>query len=230
MKRCILLFVIMLVSSFSNVQAAQVTVAWNVVTPTPSKYRVYQRTATQQYNYTAPVFEGVGISQAVITGLVDGTAYYFVAKAVMGADESCNTDEVMHVATEVVNTSRITLRFDGVWYKRSVYEYYGTTAQKFKCSWTPNGPVAEGYEVRLYSIDRNSETIIANGRVLVPQITFNLPKTGHYYVKVRACRSNYTDCSEWALSTNLSDAVVGTEPGAWIIFGNIASPGAIIIN
>lgn len=230
MKRLLLFIILILLFTLSGAHAAQVTVTWNAAAPTPNRYKLFQRTDGQAYNYASPIYEGVGsIRQAVLTNLTNGTKYYYVLKACIGNDESYATAEVSTTALDSNSNNRVALVFDGTWYKRVAYEYYGTTNQKIRCSWTPTG-TATAYEVRLYSIDRNSEVIISNGKVTVPTIVFTLPKTGHYSVKVRSCKADYSECSDWSTSTSSTDVTIGTDTSPWIIYGNVAGPGAIIIN
>jgi hypothetical protein len=224
-----MLFLIILLLLYSGTDAAQVVVSWNAASPTPNKYKLFQRIEGQTYNYSTPIYEGVGtVRQTVLTGLTNNTKYYYVVKACVGNDESYATMENSVTALDSSSTNTALL-FDGAWYKRAANEYYGTTNQKIRCSWTPVGTAA-AYEVRLYSLDRNSEVIISNGKVTVPTIVFTLPKTGHYSVKVRSCKADYSECSDWSVSTNSVDTTIGTDASPWIIYGNVASPGAIIIN
>ncbi|MBI5551098.1 MAG: fibronectin type III domain-containing protein [Desulfobacterales bacterium] len=73
--------------------AAQVTLQWDANSPAPQGYRLFQRLASGTYNYSAPVWTGAGTT-CTINNLLDGTTYYFVARAYIGPDQSGNSNEV----------------------------------------------------------------------------------------------------------------------------------------
>ena len=75
--------------------AAQVTLGWNPNSSSIDGYRLYQRSAGQSYNYSRAVWSGEG-TQHTVTGLGDGTQYYFVVRAYKGSTVSTNSNEVTY--------------------------------------------------------------------------------------------------------------------------------------
>lgn len=73
----------------------QVTLAWDPNDPAPDGYRIYQRIEGQPYDYSRPAWTGPETT-TVITGLLPGITYYYVARAYVGADESGNSNEVSY--------------------------------------------------------------------------------------------------------------------------------------
>jgi hypothetical protein len=72
--------------------AAKVTLVWDGNDPAAEGYHMFQRTAGQGYDYSAPVWSGT-TTTCTIDHLVDGT-YYFVARAYQSENQSANSNEV----------------------------------------------------------------------------------------------------------------------------------------
>lgn len=81
--------------------SANVTLRWDANDPTPEGYRVYARVSGQSYNYDTPIWEN-NLTDCTLTGLVDGTTYYFVVRAFDGALESTDSEEVSYTPAVVV--------------------------------------------------------------------------------------------------------------------------------
>jgi hypothetical protein len=230
MKRILSCFIIGLLLLFSSIsESSQVTLVWNPSSSNPDGYKVFEKLAGGNYNYSTPVYSGdASTTQVLITNLQVGQTYNFVARAVIGTDESLNSNEVIYLATEDTLNKVIQIQFSATTFnKREAVEYYGTTDKLLQCSW-PVVALAEGYEVVLHNIEKNSDS--AAGKTTSTSITFKLPKTGHYVVKARACRKNYTECTDWSSSDNPDEAVVTGLPKGWIVFGTIANPGPPVLD
>jgi hypothetical protein len=79
------------------VSAAQVTLQWDASTPAPDGYNVYQRVDGANYDYTTPVnASGITGTTYTLSGLAEGTTYYFVIRAYVGADMSGDSNEVTY--------------------------------------------------------------------------------------------------------------------------------------
>jgi len=101
--------------------------------------------------------------------------------------------------------------------------YYMTTDQMVTAAWDASEG-AEKYEIRLYCHERNEHLPI--GETTECQITFQLPRSGHYIAQVRAlCTGGGSD---WAESTNIEHAAVNGQPRAWWLYGYLDPPGPII--
>ncbi len=93
-------FVLFCLSLFAtDALAAQVTLAWDANDPTPDGYRLYQRLSGESFDYDQPVWTG-SATTAPIDGLTEGTTYYFVVRAYVGADESGDSNEVEYTPPE----------------------------------------------------------------------------------------------------------------------------------
>jgi chitinase len=75
------------------VSAAQVSLQWDANDPAPDGYRLFQRQSGQAYNYSAAIQTTTG-TNCTVDGLEEGTTYYFVVRAFLGADESGDSNEV----------------------------------------------------------------------------------------------------------------------------------------
>jgi len=75
--------------------AAQVTLAWDPVSPAPDGYRVYRSTTGTNYNYSAPSWTG-SAATCTVGNLADSTTYKFVVRAYEGSTESSNSNEVSY--------------------------------------------------------------------------------------------------------------------------------------
>jgi len=92
--------------------------------------------------------------------------------------------------------------------------YYGTIDAEITAAWIAASG-AESYTVRLYHMETKS--YVALGRTISLQITFLLPRTGHYVFEVQATRGQ--NKSEWAKSDEPAFATVNGEAQGWIIDG-----------
>ena len=208
--------------------AAQVTLTWTPSTSNPTGYKIFEKAGSGSYDYSSPIYNGnASATQVLITDLQVGQTYGFVARTVVGEYESLNSNEVLYVATDDTLKKVIQLQFSSTFGNRESVEYYGTTDKLLQCFW-PAVALAEGYEVVLSNSEKNVDSIV--GKTTSTSITFKLPRTGHYTVRVRACRKNYTECTEWSSSDNPDEAVVMGAPKGWIIFGTIANPGPPILD
>ncbi|NHN33066.1 S-layer homology domain-containing protein [Paenibacillus agricola] len=71
---------------------AKVSLTWNLVDGSTS-YKIFNSTTPNNYGAAAATLSG-SVHSSDITGLVNGTTYYFVVKAVKGSLESTNSNEV----------------------------------------------------------------------------------------------------------------------------------------
>ena len=71
--------------------AADVTLAWNASSGADG-YRLFSREQGQSYNYSSPDWEGTGTT-GTVTGLAQGTTYYFVVRAYNAHGESGDSNE-----------------------------------------------------------------------------------------------------------------------------------------
>lgn len=70
-----------------------VTLAWDGSSGPVEGYRIYTREYSESYNYDNPKWEGPDTT-CTISGLLEGVAYYFVARAFNEFRESNNSNEV----------------------------------------------------------------------------------------------------------------------------------------
>lgn len=105
--------------------------------------------------------------------------------------------------------------------------HFGTTDKSITLTWDDQAP-AKYYEVRLYHVEREDEVPAGSGRTESNLITFNLPRSGHFIGKVRAC-INAGVCSGWSESIDPAVASVKGEARGWWLYGYVAEPGEIII-
>jgi hypothetical protein len=118
----------------------------------------------------------------------------------------------------------------GEWEKKDYITYLGTTDQSITVGWDAVENV-EGYQIEVYHVERDSITRVASEGLTETQIEFNLPRSGHFIARVRAC-VDYPTCEtagEWSESTNSDVATVDGEARSWWIYGYVAPPGQIII-
>jgi hypothetical protein len=95
----IVLSIIGLLVLMGQANAASVTLAWDANDPAPDGYRVFQRIEGEAYDYSAPVnTEPITGTTYMVDGLAAGEKYFFVVRAVVGDDESGDSNEVGHVA------------------------------------------------------------------------------------------------------------------------------------
>ena len=106
--------------------------------------------------------------------------------------------------------------------------YFGTTDKQLKISWDHNTPQPEFYEVKLYHVERETESPAGIGKTADNSIIFKLPRSGHFIARVRACEGDV--CGDWSESINPEVATVDGQPRAWWLYGYVAKPGDIVIN
>jgi hypothetical protein len=109
--------------------------------------------------------------------------------------------------------------------------YFGTTDALITMSWDPVAE-ATGYEVELFHIEQNTKMLPygTSNHTSGTNLTFKLPKTGHYIFKVRSCINNFAECGdEWSESIDSTKAIVDGENKAWWVYGYVAKPGDITI-
>lgn len=75
--------------------AAQVTFQWDGGTPNPDGYNLYQRTGGNSFDYSNPVnTTAITGTTYTVSGLTEGTTYYWVVRAFLGAGESGDSNQV----------------------------------------------------------------------------------------------------------------------------------------
>ena len=85
-------------------QAADCLLGWDAVSPTPTGYRIYHRTATGSYGSAVDVGNNTTGS---VTGLDAAVKYYFIVKAYNSAGESNPSNAVDNLVLSAVSTSSI---------------------------------------------------------------------------------------------------------------------------
>jgi hypothetical protein len=115
----------------------------------------------------------------------------------------------------------------GDFVKKDLVTYFGTTDKSLTCRWDTIEAYIDEFELRLFHVERDVETPIANGKTSQNELTFKLPRTGHFIVKVRACERDYTFCSDWSESIDPEVATVDGEPRGWWVYGHVAAPGEL---
>jgi hypothetical protein len=91
-RLCIFLLMVLLPSIAG---ATHVNLAWDPVSPAPSGYRIYMRTASGGYNFSSPAWQGTTAATR-IDQLQPGQTYSFVARAFSASRESGNSNEVTY--------------------------------------------------------------------------------------------------------------------------------------
>ena len=118
------------------------------------------------------------------------------------------------------------------WEKKDYVTYFDTTDNPVTCAWSAVEGAA-GYQVQLLHVERDSTTIVSREALTDRRDTFLLQRSGHFIVKVRACKYDFNTCevhSEWTESINSERSRVDDQPRAWWLYGYIAPPGEITIN
>lgn len=80
--------------------SGRVSIAWNT-TPGAIAYKIYQSTTSGSYEAEAIVTVGSDVGNYTATGLVNGTTYYFIVRAVNPGGDSPNSNEVSAVPRSV---------------------------------------------------------------------------------------------------------------------------------
>ncbi len=75
------------------VNQAQATLSWDANATPPDGYRVFQRTQSSTYDFSAPIWSGTDTSYTV-TGLATGETYFYVVRAFTGETESLDSNEI----------------------------------------------------------------------------------------------------------------------------------------
>jgi hypothetical protein len=105
-RRC-MVFALFALSLTSVCHAAGVTLAWNAASGTVVGYKVYQGTASQQYTTVTTIDN---LTQYSVSGLTNGTKYYFAVKAYNTYGDSGYSNELTYTvpanATAPVATGR----------------------------------------------------------------------------------------------------------------------------
>lgn len=109
---------------------------------------------------------------------------------------------------------------------KDIATYIGTTDKQIKVTWDIVQE-ATYYKVRLVSIEREEEILI-NDHIDVNNIIFQLPKSGHYIVKIQACNDQI--CSVDSSSDDSQIALVNGEHKGWWLYGYIKKPGSLIFD
>jgi hypothetical protein len=121
---------------------------------------------------------------------------------------------------------RISFAQDWVIKNQDAYLYWGTTDKPLKIGW--DAQPENAFVFNLYHYEHDVE--MARGSTELNGVTFMLPRTGHYYVRVCAIADPgdiplEENCS---ISIDATYAVVDGQPRAWWVYGHVAAPGPII--
>ena len=104
------------------------------------------------------------------------------------------------------------------------YTYFGTTAEAITVGWEASSG-ATGYELRAYLHEQ--QIYIWVGSTVNLEFVYQLPKSGHYTLMVRAV--NDSGESTWSESTDPNVSNVDGNPRAWWVYGHVEKPGPIVI-
>lgn len=116
------------------------------------------------------------------------------------------------------------------WEKKDYVTYFGTTDKSITCKWSLVDN-ANGYQVEVLHVERNSITKIIEEDSTDNTVEINFPRSGHYIIRVRAC-GDFPTCenaSTWAESTDPNIADVDGQPKGWWVYGYVAPAGQITI-
>lgn len=102
--------------------------------------------------------------------------------------------------------------------------YFLHTGEQVTAAWDAI-ETATRYECQIYFILQSLAYPLPSTQAT--KITFVLPRTGPYILKVRAC--NNAGCSLWAESNKKEFATINGEPRGWILYGSPAPAGGIEI-
>lgn len=111
------------------------------------------------------------------------------------------------------------------------YTYFGNTGEEVTVSWdavAEEDPNYITYEIRLKHVEQ--QIYVPVGTTSNTQVTFILPKSGHYIVEARTIRTVTGEepvVGDWTDSTK--NGMIDSELKSWWLYGKIASPGEIII-
>lgn len=110
------------------------------------------------------------------------------------------------------------------WEKKDYVTYFGTTDKTITCTWD-SSTGATSYQVELLHVERDATTIVAVENLVATQITFSLPRSGHFVARIRACPDDLEQCSGWSESVDPLVSSVDGQSRAWWIYGYVAPPG-----
>lgn len=111
------------------------------------------------------------------------------------------------------------------------YTYFGNTGEEVTVSWdavAEENPNYITYEIRLKHVEQ--DIYVPIDTTSNTQVTFILPKSGHYIVEARTIRTVTGEepvVGDWTDSTK--SGMIGSELQSWWLYGKVASPGEIII-
>ncbi len=88
---------------------------------------------------------------------------------------------------------------------------------------------AEWYEAKLYHYEHEQEIQLPEmKKITTLQLTFKMPRGGHYEGWIRACKQSAPDdlCSDWAKSVELGNGpIVNGVIRVWWLYSYPAAPG-----
>lgn len=121
---------------------------------------------------------------------------------------------------------QISLAADWEIKNKDAYLYWGTTDKPLKVAW--DAQEGNAFVFNLYHYEHSEE--VARGSTELNEVTFMLPRTGHYHAKVCAIADPGDEVDEvnCSLSIDATYAVVDGQPRAWWVYGYVAAPGPII--
>lgn len=102
--------------------------------------------------------------------------------------------------------------------------YWGTTSETVTIAWDASIG-ATRYEWQAYHPE-TSMTVLT-GNTPGTTITINLPKAGHYVIRLRACTATEGDpdlCSDWINTLDANYAQVDGQARSWWIYRVLAPP------
>lgn len=197
-KKLTILIIILLVSICYSASAGELTLQWTMNTePDVKEYKVFKRIgSTTNYDYDVPYGTkqhiDCGVFEAgkceITLGVSNVNVLHFVVRAYDDLNRSsANSNEV--VFDPAVGPNFLTF----TWLDATIYAYpvyFGTTDKSITVNWSAS-PGAVAYEYVLYDIFKKVNTNI-HGETANTTVTFQLPKTGSYELKVRAKLADQT--------------------------------------
>jgi hypothetical protein len=93
LRFCQMAVLILLLVVPAAARAASVTLAWDPVNTAQVTYCLFLRTANQTYDYSNPAWQG-DVAQCTLNQLDDGQTYYAVVRALIGSEQSGDSNEV----------------------------------------------------------------------------------------------------------------------------------------
>jgi len=196
-KITILILALLLGLSFT-VSAVEITLQWTMnPEPAVTEYKAFGRVESEpDYDYEDPIVTKqhadcgqVTENKCETTFVVDGQENtYFVVRAYDDVGRpSANSNEVIYNPTIGPDFLSFT------WLDAKIYNYpvyFGTTDKSITVNWSAY-PDAVGYDYVLYDIFKEVNSSVA-GYVTVTNVSFQLPQTGSYELKIRAKKADDT--------------------------------------